>query len=235
VSPATHKPSHRRRRLTADERRQAILRAALDVFARRGYHAASIDEIAQAAGISKALIYEHFPSKRDLHVSLLEAEVRVLFARLVESAATGEPGEVRLRQGVDAFLQWVEERGDAFRMLFRDAVEPEVAEVVGGLQMQATTAIAELIAREPLGPRTHDPVREQTIEMLAQLLSGAVQSLAIWWQANRDVPRERLVDVIMDFCWKGLERLRDEERAEAKRRAAQPTRQTDRGRASEAG
>jgi AcrR family transcriptional regulator len=212
----------RRKRLTADERRQAILDAALDVFARRGYHAASIDEIAQAAGISKALIYEHFPSKRDLHVSLLEAEVRVLFARLVESAATPEPGEVRLRQGVDAFLGWVDERSDAFRMLFRDAVEPEVAGVVGRLQMQATTAIAELIAREPLGPQPEGQDRDETIEMLAQLLSGAVQSLALWWQEHGGVSRERLVDVIMDFCWKGLERVRDEEREHSRRRAAEP-------------
>ena len=221
--------------MTADERRGAILQAALDVFARRGYHAASIDEIAQAAGISKALIYEHFPSKRELHVSLLEAEVQEVFSRLVQSAATGEPGEIRLRHGVDAFLRWVEERGDAFRMLFRDAVEPEVAEVVGRIQMQATTAIAELIAREPLGPRTDDAARERTIEMLAQLLSGAVQSLAIWWQRNGDVSRERMVDTIMDFCWKGLERLRDEERAEAKRRAARSARHNSGRRASEAG
>src|SRR5436853_7505996 len=113
-----------RKRLSAEDRRSAILDAALEVFSRRGYNGASIDGIAQAAGISKALIYEHFPSKRDLHVSLLEAEIEVVFARLAESAATSEPGEVRLRHGVDAFLRWVEERGDAFRMLFRDAVEP---------------------------------------------------------------------------------------------------------------
>jgi AcrR family transcriptional regulator len=223
VPPSAPKPG-KRRRLTADERREAILRAALDVFARRGYHAASIDEIAQAAGISKALIYEHFPSKRDLHASLLEAEVQDVFARLVESAATGEPGEVRLRRGVDAFLGWVEERGDAFRMLFRDAVEPDVAEEVGRLQMQTTAAVAELIAQERLGPRTNDPATDETIEMLAQLLSGAVQSLAIWWQDHRTVDRERMVDVIMDFCWKGLERLRDEERQERERRAARRSR-----------
>jgi AcrR family transcriptional regulator len=229
LTPQADKP--RRRRLSADERRLAILDAALDVFARRGYHAASIDEIAQAAGISKALIYEHFPSKRDLHVSLLETEIAVVFARLAESAATSEPGEVRLRHGVDAFLGWVEERGDAFRMLFRDIVEPEVAVVVGRLQMQATTAIAELIALEPLGPTPAGREREETIEMLAQLLSGAVQSLAIWWQENRQMSRERLVDTIMDFCWKGLERLRDEERAQAKRCAGQPTGQTARRRA----
>ena len=65
-----------RRRLSAEQRRSAILDAALVVFSSRGYHASSIDEIAQAAGISKALIYEHFPSKRDLHVSLLERHVQ---------------------------------------------------------------------------------------------------------------------------------------------------------------
>jgi AcrR family transcriptional regulator len=224
VSSRTQKP--RRRRLTADERRQAILDAALDVFARRGYHAASIDEIAHAAGISKALIYEHFPSKRHLHESLLQVNVDDIFSRLVESAATGEPGEVRLRAGVDAFLAWVEEHGDAFRMLFRDAVEPEVVEFVARVQAQATTAIADLIAREPLGPQPDDPMRDQAIEMLAQMLSGSVQSLALWWQDHPEVPRERLVDTVMDFCWTGLERVRERERAEARRRISRRTRHT---------
>jgi AcrR family transcriptional regulator len=233
LPPRTQKP--RRRRLSAEERRRIILDAALDVFARRGYHAASIDEIAHAAGISKALIYEHFPSKRDLHVSLLETHVHEIFGRLAESAATSEPGEVRLRAGVDAFLRWAEEQGDAFRMLFRDAVEPEVVEFVARVQTQATTAIAELIAREPLGPRSRPAAQDPAVEMLAQLLSGAVQSLALWWQDHPEIERERLVDAVMDFCWTGLERVRDRERAEAKRRISQRTRKNPRGRASEIG
>jgi AcrR family transcriptional regulator len=233
LPPRTQKP--RRRRLSAEERRRVILDAALDVFARRGYHAASIDEIAHAAGISKALIYEHFPSKRDLHVSLLEMHVHEIFGRLADSAATSEPGEVRLRAGVDAFLGWAEEHGDAFRMLFRDAVEPEVVEFVARVQMQATTAIAELIAREPLGPRSRPAAGDPAVEMLAQLLSGAVQSLALWWQDHQEIPRERLVDAVMDFCWIGLERLRDREREEVRRRISQRTRKNPRGRASEVG
>src|ERR687884_95866 len=135
-----------RKRLSAEDRRTAILEAALEVFSRRGYNGASIDEIAQAAGISKALIYEHFPSKRDLHVSLLDQHVQEIFERLAASAATSEPGEVRLRAGVDAFLQWVEERAAPFRMFFRDAVEPEVAEAIQRVQRQTTAVIAELIA-----------------------------------------------------------------------------------------
>jgi AcrR family transcriptional regulator len=203
-----------RKRLTAGARRAAILEAALEVFASRGYAASSIDEIATTAGISKALIYEHFPSKRELHAALLADHVTTLFARLAESAATGEPGEIRLRGGVDAFLRFVEERRDAWRMLFRDAADPEVAEAMVGVQQQATLAVAALIAAEPAQPADDDDVerRDLAVEMLAQQLTGAVQSLANWWADHPDVPREYLVQRVMDFAWLGLERLRSGER-----------------------
>ena len=202
-----------RRRLSANERRSAILDAALEVFAGRGYHGSSIDEIATAAGVSKALIYEHFPSKRDLHLSLLALHIEEIFERLAESAATSEPGEIRLRAGVDAFLEFVEERRDAFRMLFRDAVEPDVAEMLVRVQQQVGAAVAGLIATEPRETRDEEEAEAEAIEMLGQLLAGAVQSLALWWGEHPEVPRERLVGVVMDFAWLGLERLRAGERS----------------------
>jgi AcrR family transcriptional regulator len=201
-----------RRRLTAEARRHAILDAAQDVFAVRGYHGSSIDEIAQAAGISKALIYEHFPSKKDLHVSLLDMHVQELFERLAANAGTDDPGEVRLRAGIDAFLGWVEERRGAFRMLFRDAVEPEVADVLRRIQEQATAAVAALMASEPATVVSDRENRERGIRMMASQLTGAMQALALWWEENPDVSRSALVDVAMDFCWLGLERVRDGER-----------------------
>ncbi|HKP89565.1 MAG TPA: TetR/AcrR family transcriptional regulator [Thermoleophilaceae bacterium] len=202
-------PRPPRKRLTAEQRREAILDAALEVFARRGFNGASIDEIAQAAGVSKALIYEHFPSKRDLHISLLERSTQEIFERLAESAANSDPGDVRLRAGVDAFLEFVERRRDAFRMLFRDAVEPEVAEILAGVQRQAAAAVAGMIATEPRANPDGDPEREgKAIEMLGQQLTGAVQSLAIWWGEHPEVPREALVESVMNFAWVGLERLR---------------------------
>ena len=200
-----------RRRLSADERRRAILTAAQEVFAGRGYHGSSIDEIAQAAGISKALIYEHFPSKKDLHVSLLDMHVQELFDRLAANAATAEPGNIRLRNGLDAFFGWVEERRVAFRMVFRDATDPEVADVVRRVQGQATAAVAALMATEPMAPAASEQAREQGIRMLAQQLTGGMQALALWWDENPDVPRSVVVDSAMDFCWLGLERVRDGE------------------------
>ena len=212
---ATQDSKPARRRLSAVDRRAAILDAALEVFSGRGYHAASIDEIASQAGISKALIYEHFPSKKDLHASLLERHVQEIFERLAQSAATPEPGEVRLRAGVDAFLEWVETHPRAFRLLFRDNFEIDVAELLRRLQQQATFAIAGLMASEPVAD-VHNNVseteRKLAVEMFAQQLSGAVQSLAIWWQEHPNVQRAFVVDCVMDFAWLGLERVRGGER-----------------------
>jgi AcrR family transcriptional regulator len=190
--------------MPAPLRREAILAAAEEVFAGNGYHGASLDDIAQTAGISKALIYEHFASKRELHASLINAHVEEIFRRLQANAAAGLPGEERLRGGIDAFLSFVEEHREAWRALFRDAADPEVGDVIERVQTQATAVIAALIAADPDAP--HES--ERAIEMHAALLSGAVQSLANWWYDHQDVPRQRLVDRAMDFCWVGLDRLR---------------------------
>jgi AcrR family transcriptional regulator len=187
-----------RRRLSASQRREAILAAAMVVFGERGYHGASVDDVAQAAGVSKALIYEHFPSKKDLHESLVEREVADLFARLEANAASGTRGADRMRGGVDAFLGFVEERRTAWRMLFRDAADAEVAEVLDRVEAQAIGLIVALSADEA-GDR---PPEDR--EVYARLLSGALQALANWWLDHPDVPRERLVDRVMEFAWLGL-------------------------------
>ena len=212
---ATQDSKPARRRLSAPDRRAAILDAALQIFSGRGYHAASIDEIAQEAGISKALIYEHFPSKKELHASLLERHVQEIFEALAQAAAGPEPGEVRLRNGVDAFLEWVETHPRAFTLLFRDNFEIDVAELLQGLQQQATLAIAGLMATEPIEPAPGKETQKQrrlAVEMFAQQLSGAVQALAIWWRDHPNVEREVLVESVMDFAWLGLERVRAGER-----------------------
>jgi len=196
----------RRRRMPAAQRREVILAAAEATFARSGYHGASLDEVAHAAGVSKALIYEHFESKRVLHASLLEAHAAEIFRRLAAAADGGGSGEERLRTGIDAFLGFVEVHREAWRALFRDAADPEVGALVTGLRAQATAVIARLLAADPdapvhLAPGTDD--RDVRVEIHAQLLSGAVQWLATWWHDHRDIPRATLVDRAMEFVWHG--------------------------------
>jgi AcrR family transcriptional regulator len=203
-------PAERRRRMPAAQRREVILAAAEDTFARCGYHGASLDDIAHGAGVSKALIYEHFTSKRELHGSLLDEHVAEIFRRLEATAERGDAGERRLRSGLEAFLGFVEEHREAWRVLFRDAADPEMAERIGAVRRQATAVIAGLIASDPeapLDPALEPSERALRIEIHAQLLSGAVQSLATWWHDHQEVPRDVLVDRAMEFCWQGVERL----------------------------
>lgn len=193
--------------MPAPQRREAILSSAEEIFARHGYHGASLDDIAEAGGISKALIYEHFTSKRELHASLVHAHVEEIFRRLQANADTAHSGttaEDRLRGGIDAFLSFVEEHRDAYRALFRDAADPEVGDIIERARVQANSVIAALMAADPEAPQ----VRAEAIEMHAALLSGGVQSLANWWDDHRDVPRMVLVNRAMEFCWVGIERLR---------------------------
>lgn len=194
-------------RMPAADRREAILASALDAFAVGGYHETSLDAVAERAGISKALIYEHFASKRDLHTALLERYVHELLARVIDATALADPGEARLRAGIEAFLDFVSERRDAWRFVFRNVSDPEIAEAVNSLREEVAAALAGLMAADAPPEWSADPDLARETEMIAQELTGAVQALANWWDKHRDVPRERISQSIMDFAWIGLERL----------------------------
>ncbi len=99
-------------------------------------------------------------------------------------------------------------------MLFREAADAEAAAALDRIVAQVAGVVAGLIAEEPAArPRgVAESDRRVAIAMLAQMLVGASQSLANWWSEHQEVPRERLVEVAMDFAWLGLERLRAGER-----------------------
>src|SRR5215212_5538578 len=118
-----------RRRLSSGERRELILEGATRVFAERGYSDASMAAIARAADITPAVIYDHFESKAELHVTLLERETEQMMA-FVGTALAAAPDELsaRFRAGIDAFFQFVAEHEFAWRLIFRDApTDPRVA------------------------------------------------------------------------------------------------------------
>jgi AcrR family transcriptional regulator len=204
-----------RKRLTGEARRAAILDAALEVFGQRGYHASSIDDIAREAGVSKALIYEHFASKHVLYAELLEQHAGVLFSALSEAISeAGRSASARLAIGFDAFYGFVEEHRVAWRMLFREATDPEAVAVLDRIFAEVTAFVAGVIAEDPGSRRGEDDeaTREHGVQVVAQLLVGAVQSLANWWAEHQEVQRERIVEMTMDFAWLGLQRLTRGER-----------------------
>ena len=193
--------------MPASDRRVLILEAAREAFADGGYHQTSLDAVAERAGVSKALIYEHFASKRELHSAMLEQHVTELLERLGVALAEAEPGEARMRAGTEVFFTFLEDRRGAAAILLRNTGDPDVAEWLSRLREQVGDAIVALMSEEMAAEIERDPRLKVSIEMLAQQQIGAVQSLADWWGEHRDVPKEDVVAAVMELAWVGLERV----------------------------
>jgi AcrR family transcriptional regulator len=210
VTPLTQTSKGRgppRRRMAASDRRLAILEAARSAFADGGFHQTSLDAVAQRAGVSKALIYEHFDSKRALYEAMLEMHVDELIERVSAAVTAAEEPEERLRAGLEAFFAFVEERRGAWRIMFRNPGDPDVAVYMERLRDGVAAAVAALMSEEAKHAFPDAPERDRIIQMVAQQLVGAMQSLADWWDLHREIPREDVIRGAMDFVWSGQERL----------------------------
>jgi AcrR family transcriptional regulator len=209
-------PGATRRRLPRDERRARILDAAARVFADRGYEAASLDEIAEAAEISKPVIYDHFESKKALHIELLELQTGEMLEFMTRRAIAKDTTEGQLAAGLEAFLEFVEDHHYAWRMIFRDptAADADIEQAQRRVQQRATSAISELAGRHPVEDLSDDVLgHELSVEVFSQMLKTAANGIA-WWYEHREIPRATVLKMLMDFVWLGLERVQDGERWE---------------------
>jgi AcrR family transcriptional regulator len=194
--------------MAADARRETILAAALEDFSSKGLDGVSVDDVAERAGISKALIYEHFGSKRELHDAVLRASHQELVGQVLDAIAGVEAPEERLRLGLDAFLRFVEEHRTAWRMVHRNVSDPEIAPTLHRVQDEAAVTVAALIAAHaPEESPVEGAALEVAVEMFAQQLVGAGEAIANWWDEHREIPREVILQAHMDFAWLGLERI----------------------------
>jgi AcrR family transcriptional regulator len=196
-----------RRRMAASDRRLAILEAARAAFADGGFHQTSLDAVAERAGVSKALIYEHFDSKRELYLAMLEMHVEELVERVSAAVTAADQPEERMRSGLEAFFEFVEERRGAWRIMFRNPGDPDVAVYMERLRDGVAAVVAALMSEEAEQAFPDVPERERIIQMVAQQMVGAMQALADWWDLHREIPREQVVQGAMDFAWSGQERL----------------------------
>lgn len=165
--------------------------------------------ISKAAGITPAVIYDHFASKAELQITLLETEIEQLLAFVGEAlvAAPSEPQQ-RLRTGIDAYFRFVEELGYAWRMLFRDPPsDRKVLATYRRIHERATQGIALFIRTGAPSAFVGEPGADRAIEMYAEILKMALNGLADWWYEHPDVPRDEVVDRMIEFCWIGLERV----------------------------
>ncbi|HEX5147365.1 MAG TPA: TetR/AcrR family transcriptional regulator [Conexibacter sp.] len=197
-----------RRRLPASERRLLILDAALRMFATHGYDGAAMDEIAAEAGISKAVVYDHVASKRELYTQLLDA-IRGEIEQTVEEAlrAPGVEGEARVRAAAEAIYRYVEERPDASRLLVLELQGASVSTIGRELEERIGAHLTRTLGGDAA---LYDGHRERGLQLviLAELLKSATLGLIAWWYRHPAAPRGDLVERTVEVAWSAIERAR---------------------------
>jgi AcrR family transcriptional regulator len=173
-------------RLPAEERRAVILAAAGPVFARDGFAAARLDDVAAAAHVTKPILYRHFDSKKALYMALLERHERDL-GSFFGGDDDGEPPTPR--SILAGWLEYVRDNQHAWIMLFRDSTgDAEIVALRQRVSRTARAVLAEFIAE-------HSAIPEAEVDPTAELLVSGLAGMALWWIDHPDVPREVLLDV----------------------------------------
>jgi AcrR family transcriptional regulator len=189
-----------RRRLKKSERRAVIEDAASALFAEHGYAETRLEDIAAAAGVTKQLLYQHFPSKKALHLALLAKHRDEILERLTDSMSTPGPLAERLPRVLDDWFAYVEGHPYASALLFRDTTgDPEVQAFYRDNHAAARAANVALLRAEP-----ELQIPEDRLEPLAELMRSATTGLAVWWGEHPEIPRTTIVDVTVDVLARGL-------------------------------
>ena len=195
----------RRQRLTGAQRQRMIFDAAAEVFARRGYDGARLEEIAGTAGVSKALIYEHFEGKRELYARILKRGMDESFGIAMAAVAQQDESYARLEAGLGAFLEFVAEQPDVWRVVQQEVSDPDLIEIDHARQVRSEKAIAQLLAADDgIACQGFDQAQ---IDLFAVMINGAMVRAADWWIAHFETPRELVLRSLMQFVWLGMDRI----------------------------
>ncbi|HEX7321779.1 MAG TPA: TetR/AcrR family transcriptional regulator [Mycobacterium sp.] len=195
-------PGNNRRgnRLPRDERRSQLLDAASDVFVDRGYHSAGMDEIADRAGVSKPILYQHFSSKLELYLAVLSQHGDNLVSGVRQALRATTDNRQRLRSAVQAFFDFIERDGQGYRLIFENdnVIEPQVAAQVRVVTESCIDVIFELVSHDS----GLDPHRARMIAV--GLVGASVDSARYWLHSGRPISKDDAIDNTVRFAWGGL-------------------------------
>ena len=189
-------------RLPAAERREQLLSVALEVFARHGYHGSSMNEVADAAGVTKPVLYQHFSSKRELYLALLAEAGDRLFEAISTAARLAGSPHAQVEQGFRAFFHWVAEDHDSFMLLFGNGMrrDEEFAEAQRRVEELMASAIAGLIQAD---------IAPEHRQLLAFGLVGVAETTSRRLVAEgRPFDPDLVAQQIADLAWAGLRNVR---------------------------
>ncbi|WP_293782009.1 TetR/AcrR family transcriptional regulator [uncultured Aeromicrobium sp.] len=187
-------------RLPRTARRAQLLEVARGVFVEQGYHAASMDEIAERAGVSKPVLYQHFPGKLDLYLALLSTSCDEIIEGVRAALASTTDNPRRVQATIELWYDYVADQGQSFRLVFESDLtnDPEVRELVDRVISESASAIAEVI-REDTG------LSEAAAQLLAVSLVGMGHVGARnWLSAQSSLTRDEAVSLVSSLAWRGI-------------------------------
>src|SRR3954453_366811 len=193
-------PVRRTSRLPRGARRLQLLQAAQEVFVAQGYHAAAMDDIADRAGVSKPVLYQHFPGKRELYLALLEQQVTLLTDRVREAMEGTDDNRTRVNGAVGAYFDFINADGAAFRLAFESDLnnDDDVRELADRGHRACVEAIGEAIAADT------GLDRERAL-LLASGLTGLSETSARWWLPSKGtVSRDEGVALLTALAWRRI-------------------------------
>jgi AcrR family transcriptional regulator len=196
ASSATGRPT----RLPRSARRKQLLAAAQDVFVAQGYHAAAMDDIAERAGVSKPVLYQHFPGKLELYLALLDTHCDAFAEKIRNAMSATTDNRERVRGAMHAYFDFVSHESEAFRLVFESDLRNETAvrARVDRVEQVAVEAVTETIMADT-------GVSRAKAELLAAGLCGAAQVAARFWLAGgREVSREEAEHLMSTLAWRGI-------------------------------
>jgi AcrR family transcriptional regulator len=187
-------------RLPRRERRAQLLDSALEVFVAQGYHAAAMDDIAERAGVSKPVLYQHFPGKLDLYLALLDAACDDVIDNCRQALAATHDNKTRVAAAMAAFYAYVAADGGAFRLVFESDLtsEPAVREHVDRVTSECAAMIADVI---------HDDtgLPGEASRLLAVSLVGMAQVSARFWISEAaGINQDQAVELVSGLAWRGI-------------------------------
>jgi len=185
-------------RLSANARREQILDVALPVFANSGFHGASMNDIAEAVGVTKPVLYQHFDSKRDLYQALIDEVGARLLGNIAKAAAEATDGKSQTELGFQAYFRWVAEDHDSFRFLFGSGSrrDEEFNDAVRKITAEAATAVAPLIAVD-----IDEQHRKTLAHALVGLAEGASRRLV---ELGDEFDPDEIAREVSALAWAGL-------------------------------
>ncbi len=206
----------KRVRMTAQQRREQLVGVARAVFAARGFEATSVEEIAERAGVSKPVVYQHFGGKEGIYAVVVDREVRRLTGSIVQTFDAPTPRMIA-EGAADAFLGYIEDHEEGFRVLIRDAPIGMTGGSFGSVIADVATRAERLLIDEFSDRGFND----ETAPMYALMLVGAVALVGEWWLEHRRLPREQVAAHVVNLLWNGLHDLEPQPPVSPPRRVEQ--------------